>query len=209
MIRRINRKFFFDQCRQTLFTGKLSQAQVNGLNFILDVWENSHAKKDDRWLAYALGTAFHETAFTMQPIREYGGKDYFFRMYDPESPLPKRAALAKKMHALPGDGRVFYGRGYVQLTWRINYAKMGKTFGVDLTTNAAAADKALQADLAAKIMFKGMEAGDFTGKKFADYFNPQTGDWKNARRIINGLDCAEIIAAYARKFYAAVSYTVG
>ena len=28
----INRKFFFDQCRQTLFTGKLSQGQVDGLS---------------------------------------------------------------------------------------------------------------------------------------------------------------------------------
>lgn len=205
----INRSFFFDQCRQTLFTGKLSQGQVNGLNFILDVWEASHAKKDDRWLAYALGTAFHETAFTMQPIRERGGKDYFFRMYDPGSPLPARAALAKRMGALPGDGALFYGRGYVQLTWRANYAKMGKAFGLDLTSSAAAADQVLQAELAAKIMFKGMEEGAFTGKKFADYFNPTTEDWKNARRIINGLDCAEMIAIYSKKFYSAISHTVG
>ncbi|MGA3342721.1 MAG: hypothetical protein ABSD11_19500 [Methylocella sp.] len=58
----INRKLFFDQCRRTLFTGKLSQGQVAGLTFILDVWEAAHAKKDDRWLAYALATAYHETA---------------------------------------------------------------------------------------------------------------------------------------------------
>ncbi len=205
----INRKFFFDQCRQTLFTGKLSKGQVEGLSFILDAWEKSHAKKDDRWLAYALGTAFHETQFTLQPIREFGGRDYFHRMYDPTSPLPRRAALARSMGARPGDGVVFYGRGYVQLTWRKNYEKMGKQFGVELSAGAAAADQVMQPDLAAKIMFKGMEQGSFTGKKFADFFNPAKEDWKNARRIINGNDCDAIIALYAKKFYASISYTTG
>jgi hypothetical protein len=203
----INRKFFFDHCRETLFTGKLRQGQVDGLSFILDVWEGAHAKKDDRWLAYALATAFHETAFTMQPIRERGGRDYFTRMYDPESPLPRRAALARSCGALPGDGPLFYGRGYVQLTWRSNYAVMGKAFGVDLTSDASAADRALEPELAARIMFKGMESGLFTGKKLADFFNPDDEDWLNARRIINGTDCAESIALYGRKFYAAIGYT--
>jgi hypothetical protein len=205
----INRKFFFDQCRQTLFTGKLSQGQVNGLSFILNVWEEDHAGKDDRWLAYALGTAFHETQFTMQPIRELGGSDYFFRMYDPGSPLPRRAAMARSMGAQSGDGVIFYGRGYVQLTWRANYLKMGDAFGVDLTSSASAADQVLQAELAAGIMFKGMEEGSFTGKSFGDFFNGSDENWKNARRIINGNDCDEIIAIYAKKFYAAVSYTTG
>jgi putative chitinase len=197
----INRKFFFDQCRQVLFTGKLSKAQVEGLSFMLDVWEATRSKQDDRWLAYALGTAFHETAFTMQPIRERGGRDYFMRMYDPGSSLPKRAALARSMGALPGDGALFYGRGYVQLTWRSNYAKMGKAFAVDLTSSATAADLVLQPALAAKIMF--------TGKKLADYFNANTENWKNARRIINGNDCDDIIAIYAKKFYSAISHTTG
>jgi putative chitinase len=202
----INRKFFFDQCRRTLFTGKLNKGQVDGLTFILDVWEAAHSKKDERWLAYAFATAYHETAFTMQPIRERGGPNYFTRMYDPKSTVPRRAALAKKMGAQPGDGPIFYGRGYVQLTWRVNYAKMGKAFQVDLIADAAAADKVLQPELAAKIMFKGMEEGTFTGRKFAGYFNSRTEDWKNARQIINGNDCDEAIAVYAKKFYAAISH---
>jgi putative chitinase len=204
----INRKFFFDYARQTLFTGKLTRAQVAGLGFILDVWETAHRRKDDRWLAYALATAYHETGFTMQPIREIGGRDYFLRMYDPQSPLPKRAALARAMGARPGDGVVFYGRGYVQLTWRRNYDLMGKTFKVDLTSTVEAADRALQPALAAQIMFKGMEEGLFTGKKLADYFEGQKKqDWRNARRIINGNDQDEAIALFAQRFYACISYT--
>ncbi len=204
----INRKFFFDQVRATLYTGKLTKDQVSGLTHILDIWEAMPAPKDDRWLAYALGTAHHETAFTMQPIRERGGAAYFFRMYDPQSPLPNRAKLAKSMGALPGDGVIFYGRGYVQLTWRTNYKKMETVFGTNLTSNMAAADGALDPSLAAKIMFKGMTDGIFTGRKFAQYFNATTEDWVNARRIINGLDCATKIAEYAKGFYAAMSYTV-
>lgn len=205
----INRRFFFDQCRETLFTGKLTRKQVQGLNFIVDVWERSHARKDDRWLAYALATAYHETAFTMQPIREFGGRAYFFRMYDPGSPVLRRANLARRMGALPGDGPVFYGRGYVQLTWRANYQRMGKAFRIDLTSDTGAADRVLQPELAAQILFKGMADGAFTGRRLADHFNPSKEDWRGARRIINGLDCADAIALYARRFYAAISYTTG
>jgi predicted chitinase len=130
-------------------------------------------------------------------------------MYDPGSPLPRRAAMASAMGAQAGDGVIFYGRGYVQLTWRANYAKMGKAFGVDLTSDATAADQVLRAELAARIMFKGMEEGSFTAKKFSDFFNATTENWKNARRIINGNDCDEMIAVYAKKFYAAICYTTG
>lgn len=204
----INRQFFFDQVRATLFTGKLSQKQVDGLTFILDVWEASHSAKDDRWLAYALGTAFHETAFTMQPIHEFGGSNYFFRMYDMQSPLPKRRLVAQRLgNNKPGDGVLFHGRGYVQLTGRSNYQRMGTAFSVDLTSGTAAADRVLKPDLAAKIMFKGMEEGVFTGARFKSFFQGQTADWRNARKIINGLDCADAIAGYGKKFYAAISHT--
>jgi len=203
----INRKFFFDFVRSNLFAGKLSGNQVAGMNFILDVWEASHAAKDDRWLAYALGTTFHETAFTMQPIKEFGGDTYFRKRYDINGNNPK---VAKALgNTVPGDGVMFHGRGYVQLTGRRNYTEMQKAFGGDLTSSRKAADGVLEPKLAAKIMFKGMEEGIFTGKKFKDYFAGTTQDWVNARRIINGLDHAAKIGAYAKDFYAAISHTVG
>ena len=202
----INRKFFFDRVRSHLFGGKMSKTQVDGLNFILDVWEKSHAAKDDRWLAYALGTAYHETAFTMRPIKEFGGDKYFFDNYDKAG---KKPSLAKDLgNTQPGDGVRFHGRGYVQLTGRANYDKMGKAFGRDLTSSRAAADGALEQELAAKIMFKGMEEGTFTGKKSRDYFNGAKEDWVNARRIINRLDKAQKIAGHAQEFYAAIGHTV-
>ena len=73
----INRKFFFDTVRSRLFGGRLTAKQVEGMTAILDVWEKDHWNKDDRWLAYALGTTYHEVDKTMQPITEYAsGKAY-------------------------------------------------------------------------------------------------------------------------------------
>jgi hypothetical protein len=183
----INRSFFFDQVRRTLFGGKLKQSQVDGMNAILDGWEKGYAKKDDRWLAYMLATAHHETDLTMQPIREYGhGKGRPYGVKDPET------------------GQVYYGRGFVQLTWRANYQSMSKLVKDDLVANA---DLALRPDYASIIMFEGMIRGSFTGRKLARYFNPTTEDWVNARRIINGTDKANAIASYGKSYYAAISYT--
>ncbi len=183
----INRSFFFDQVRKTLFDGKLKQSQVEGLAAILDGWEKGYAKKDDRWLAYMLATAHHETDRTMQPIREYGrGKGRPYGVPD------------------PATGQTYYGRGYVQLTWKDNYAAMAKFCGADLVKDA---DLALRPDYAAIVMFEGMTRGSFTGKKLANYFDGATEDWVNARRIINGLDKANAIAAYGKAYYAAISYT--
>ena len=56
-------------------------------------------------------------------------------------------------------------------------------------------------------MFDGMINGRFTGKKLSDYFNPTAASWINARRIINGLDKANLIAGYAQQYYAAISHT--
>ena len=63
---------------------------------------------------------------------------------------------------------------------------------------------ALQADVAARIMFTGMAEGWFTGKKLGDYMANGKADYVNARRIINGTDRAGQISGYARVFEAAL-----
>jgi len=171
----LNRKFFYDSARQRLFDGNLKASQVDGLDGILNEWEQNHAKKDDRWLAYMLGTVHHETDRTFRPIKEYGGDKYFTRMYDP---LGERPALAKSMgNTTPGDGKTYYGRGFVQLTWKVNYQAMSPVTGVNLVANP---ERALELPIATKILFYGMMNGTFTTKKLSDYFNPQLEDWVNA-----------------------------
>jgi len=182
----INREHFFNTVRSNLFHGKLKQAQVTGMNTILDEWEKNYSNADDRFLAYMLATTFHETAATMQPVEEYGkGKGLAYGKPDPVT------------------GRIYYGRGYVQLTWKSNYEKFAKLLKVDLVNEP---QLALQADLATKILFIGMTKGLFTGKKLGDYFDGVKENWTNARRIINGTDKALLIAGYGRSFYSAISY---
>jgi putative chitinase len=197
----INRAFFFEQAKIRLFNGSFSQKQVDGLAVIVDRWETKHAAEDDRWLAYMLATAHHETDRKMQPIKEYGGPAYFKKMYDVTG---NRPSLAKSMgNTQPGDGARYFGRGFVQLTWKSNYKRAGDKIGVDLVAHP---DRALELGAATEIMFAGMIEGWFTGKKLSQYFNATTENWVNARRIINGLDKANLIADYAKRYYGAISY---
>ena len=186
----MNRAVFFDAVRRDLFGGSLSASQVAGTEAILDEWDRRRLS-DLRYLSYMLATTLHETAATMQPITERGPKSYFAK-YD------GRADLGNTQ---PGDGYRFRGRGYVQLTGRANYVKAASKLGVSLAVDP---ELALDPDIAAKVMFAGMAEGWFTGKKLADYFSNGKSDWKNARRIINGLDKADTIAAYGKAFYAAL-----
>jgi putative chitinase len=195
----INRKRFFDGVRHDPFSGRLRKAQVEGMSTILDEWERGHAAADRRWLAYMLATAFHETAFTMQPIREIGGPDYFFRMYDRKGERPSVASDLG--NTKDGDGVRFHGRGFVQLTGRNNYHRMGKLLGVDLVGDP---DRAMDTATATRIMFQGMIDGLFTSHKLADFFHDGAENWFEARRIINRLDRAADIERYARRFHVAV-----
>ena len=193
----MNRKVFFDGVRKAPF-GRLKKSQVEGCEAILDAWAQS-GLTDLRWLAYMLATTYHETAFTMKPIKERGGQRYFHKMYDIKGSRPH---VAKRLgNTEPGDGAKFAGRGYVQITGRANYTDMTRRLGVDLVGNP---DLALRPEIASRIIFEGMTDGTFTGRKLANYFNDTETDWVNARRIVNALDRAETIAGYGRKFHSAL-----
>lgn len=199
----INREFFFSKCRQDLFGGKLNPSQVEGMTAILDEWEAHHASEDDRHLAYMFATAHHETDRKMQPIDEYGGNAYFTRKYGIEGDNPARAR--RNGNTEPGDGPKYHGRGFVQLTWKNNYEKMTSVAGVNLVKNP---ERAKDLRIAIKIMFFGMIEGSFTGHKLAKFFSKTTEDWVNARRVINGVDKANLVGTYGRSYYGAISYTL-
>lgn len=198
-----NPKAFFDRVRGADLLGPtLTPSEVAGCNAILAACEGWPVA----FTAYALATAYHETAGTMQPIREAGGPEYLRRNYDIAGRDPARA----KAHGntQPGDGVRFAGKGYVQLTWRDNYARADRKLGLngDLLNNP---DLALRQDIAARIMRQGMTEGWFTGRKLS-HFLPSAGSatrdqFTKARAIINGFDRAAKIAQEALDFQDALN----
>ena len=172
---------FFNALRTSRPLGpELSEQEVSGCNHILEAC--AKARWGVAWVAYALATAFHETAGTMQPIREYGrgrGRKY----------------------GKPGKhGQIAYGRGYVQLTWDFNYETADRELGLNgaLISNY---ELALDHKIAADIMVRGMSEGWFTRKKLADTLpasGPATFEaFRLSRPIINGRDKDRLIAQYA------------
>jgi putative chitinase len=192
----MKRDVFFANVRARPFGGALTQAQVEGMDALLDA---APAGMDVRQLAYCLATTIHETARTMQPIKEHGGTAYFTRMYDIRGNRPHVARVLGNTN--PGDGAKYAGRGFVQITGRRNYALAGKLLGIDLIGKP---DLALRPAYAAPILYAGMAEGWFTSRKLADYFSATTNDPVNARRIVNGTDKADLIAGYHRDFLAAL-----
>lgn len=190
----INRNHFFDSVRGSLFNGKLAGSQVYGMNAILDEWE-SGKWQDLNKLAYMFATAYHETAYTMQPIIERGNAAYFDK-YEPGTKIGKMLGNTQK-----GDGALLKGRGYVQLTGRANYTKASQKLGIDLINFP---DQACEMKNSIKIVFFGMFEGWFTGKKLDSYITDAKADFVNSRRIINGTDRAQDIAGYAKKFRSAL-----
>jgi putative chitinase len=199
----IDRRIFFSSIRRNLFSGRVGKRQVEGLNAILNRWEGGAGTTDTRQLAYILATAYHETARTLQPIKERGGPAYLRQNYDVGGNRPRLARA--NGNTQPGDGSRFAGRGFVQLTWRNNYRRVGQKIGIDLES---APQLALQLETAATILIRGMCEGWFTGRKLTHYFNATTEDWINARRIVNGIDRARIIGSYAKLFMSALQSMV-
>lgn len=187
----IDKLKFYKGLREQGFVGKLSQNQVNSIDYILNYWDQK-GYKDLRWLAYMFATIHHETAATYLPIEEYGkgkGRPYGKKL--------KRSGVA-----YINPNKIYYGRGYVQLTWFENYELMGRLIGEDLLNNP---ELMLLVPEATKVMFEGMTKGassfgDFTGKCLEIYFNDKVEDPINVRRIINGKDKAKLIAGYYEKF---------
>lgn len=133
----------------------------------------------DTQKAYVLATVEHETGNTFKPVKE----GFFLK-----NPLQ----YLKRLRYYP-----YYGRGYVQLTWKENYRKYSDLLGVDLVGNP---DLACHPNIARYVLVHGFRTGAFTGKEITDYVTVGKTDFINARRCINGTDKAAHIAQMAAKW---------
>jgi putative chitinase len=212
---KFDRTKFFDGYRDAF--SKLSQQQVRGLERLLTCIEADPFIKDVRWAAYMLATVKRETASTYQPIHEYGGKNYFIKRYGGQTRKGKELG-----NDTPEEGYFYAGKGDVQLTGEANYEKAeaairreypqvvadferrtGRMF--DLTVGDQPNDEldtqnVMDPVISYVVMSYGMRTGMFTGHTLARHIKGTKADYEEARRIINGTDHAEEIAADAVKF---------
>lgn len=183
----MNSKVFYDRIRETVFGGRISPRQFDGLQRIMKFWDLAGGK-DPRHLCYVLATVRRESP-SFQPVREIGlGKGHPYGLADPRT------------------GHAYYGRGLVQLTWYDNYAKMEKLSGIPFITQP---DLALEWPAALYVLFEGMfqgisQRGDFTKYSLEDFINSETENPVGARRIVNGLDHAEEISQTYYSFKSAM-----
>jgi len=175
----INRQLFYTKIREHKLFTQLTQLQVQSIDAILNECEAQLT--DQRQMAYVLATAYHECHnpkrpdLRMTPMKEFGGEAYL---------------KGKKYYP-------YFGRGFSQLTWDYNYKKEAKRLSLDLINNP---DQMLSVPVAANSHVYCMKNGVYTGKKLVNYINNDGCDFTNARRIVNGIDRAVLIAGYAETF---------
>lgn len=117
-------------------------------------------------LIAVLGTIKIETS-GFAPIPEYGDDNYFYDSYENRDDLG---------NIQPGDGILYKGRGFVQITGRANYEYYGQKLELNLIENP---DLALQAEIASEIL-----AEYFVDRQISQAANAH--DWEQVRRLVNG-----------------------
>jgi putative chitinase len=215
-------KNFFDKVRISLFSGKLTEKQVSSLNDIFEAWLEIDGE-DLRLLAYSLATTYHEVGSALTPISEnlnYSAK----RMTEVWPSRFPTIASAKPYENNPqklgtfvyggrlgnnktGDGYTYRGRGYSQITGKVNYEKFSKLLKIDLVNKP---ELAMEPKNAAKILILGIRDGIFTGRKFSDYKTYETSrptvNADSSRKTNNGKSTiAKDIANYANNFEKALN----
>lgn len=180
--------------------GKLSESQVSAFNHIVSAMDADKSISYPQG-AYILATTWHETATTMLPIAEYGkggGRPYGTWQRNSKGELYAYKNGNRNTVYLQSEyPHLYYGRGETQNTWFDNYEKLSKAFNVDFLNNP---DLLLTQEWSTPVTIYSMKNGLYTGKKLSDYINQSKKDYLNARRIINGMDKASLIAGYAETF---------
>jgi hypothetical protein len=178
-------KRFFSAIRGTLFGGRLSQAQVSGIENILIGAKASAPDCDGRQLAYMLASCFHETAKKMVPVRETlaGDDDTVIARLNAAYAAGRLPQVRLPYWERDKEGKAWFGRGLIQITHRRNYQLMSVVTGYNLVRKP---ELALDPKISVEILVCGMREGSFTGYKLSDNFNERQCDWIGARKIVNG-----------------------
>ncbi len=204
----MNRKAFFDLAKASLFGGRLTVQQVDGMDAILDACER-HGVTDIDHVAHVLAHVRRETGGYMLGIKETVMPHHADKNPSDATVIARldnawaKGALGKVSRPYWRDGA--FGRGPIQITHWGNYEKFGKRLGVPLRTNPSLA---LDPKIGADIAVVGMKEGLFRKVKLSDFKFPEAlraPPDKNPRRIVNGKDGSDQeVAASHRLFVSAL-----
>lgn len=174
---------FSGHLKQKIFTLPLEDYQhPNDLaDTVKKVCQSFHYD-DPRLWAYIMATVKHETNNTYYPVEEA----YYIR------PDSRREAYQTGLRYAP-----YHGRGLVQITWDTNYKKYQAILNNNMFHDP---DEALDPPTSLFILIHGMITGTFTDLRLTDFINKHECDYKQARRVVNSMDKADLIAGYAQEW---------
>lgn len=145
-------------------------------------------------LAAFMAQSAHETR-NFEAMVEEGSPRYFLR-YDKSSKNKDHKISAKRLgNSKVGDGERFKGRGYLQITGRDNYTRVGKRIGVNLAKNPELLEKPdinLKASIAywemrtsSKVKnFNDVKAVTYTINPGLDKLNWRKEQFKNYKQLL-------------------------
>jgi putative chitinase len=224
---------FWAHVRASLFGGTISDQQFAGMSAILKVAGGSGFPI--AWTAYALATAYHETARSMFPNREslnysVEGLINTFGRHRISVADARRLGRSGTRPAdqvsignivyggpwgkdnlgntEPGDGYKYRGGGMDHCTGRANFAKVDAALNLGGRL-VADPDIILDPEIAAGTLISGLETGRYRGIKISDRVPRdrlgETSDFTDARPIINPDRNGAMIAGHALKFQAGLA----
>ncbi len=178
---------------------KLTDDAKKGLTYLISKLNSDSEITDIRWAAYMLATVKHECDNKYQPIRESGKGNYYSEKKKKQI-VHEYSKVIKVLDPVTRNTNenVYYGRGYVQLTWERNYKKLGIALNLGNKLHIKP-DLVLDKEIAYKIMSYGMRNASFTKYSLKNFIVGSYTDYVGARKIINGTDKDQLIAEYAKK----------
>ncbi|WP_052340951.1 glycoside hydrolase family 19 protein [Salinarimonas rosea] len=191
----MDRQIFFDTIRKSVFGGRLTTAQVAGMETMLDTWGDLYPSARAEWIANSLAQVKRETGSLMVPIKETVMASHRDRNPSDRTVI-QRLDRAFAKGQLPWVEEIYwregwFGRGLIQITHERNYSILGNRLGRDLVGDPSLA---LEPRISAEIAIVGMVEGHFTGRSLADVAWDEPDPVKRkrgvmrARRIVNGPD---------------------
>lgn len=176
--------------------GGIDADTLTGLGQFLEFMRHDNNLTDIRYAAYLMATVYKESWYSWRPIDEKGkgaGKRYG---------IARTGKCGGKTYS-----KIYYGRGYIQITWEDNYQLADKELNLNCTL-VADPERAKEPAIAYKIASQGMKDGWFdpspTDYKLSDFTYGNFCDYYNARKIVNINDTVTYgeIEGYAKTFEA-------